>query len=128
MGELRDRDRPHRALVAAWHDRGRFDPRSVWARIHCADDLLRDSGRRQGVRGRSVLARHGHAEGHRQAADRKSLRTHGGAVMGTRLITSTTLLAMCAGIAWVWTGLAPAANRSAPLVSARAKPVAILTV
>jgi hypothetical protein len=43
--------------------------------------------------------------------------------MAQRAIAAATLLATCAGAAWVWTGLAPAANH-APIV----RPVSVLTV
>jgi hypothetical protein len=47
--------------------------------------------------------------------------------MMQRVRTAAAVLVMCAGLVWVWTGLAPAANRAVP-VSVVTVPKSILTV
>src|SRR5262249_38129770 len=53
----RNRDRPHRLELAARHHGRRRDPQPDRARRHRADDLLRDPGRGEGLRGRRVHPR-----------------------------------------------------------------------
>ena len=55
--ERRHRDRRHLERFAQGHPHPGGDPEPLRPRLHGADDLLRDAGRREGVRGGRVLAR-----------------------------------------------------------------------